>query len=66
MARFVAGLPEHGATPDDYEAVLSPLYPWLHALTESAIDAPIPIVLGGHNLVGPGVRLVLGEGRSWT
>ena len=40
--------------------------PWLRSLTESAIDAPIPIVLGGHNLVGPGLRLVLGEGRSWT
>ena len=40
--------------------------PWLRALTESAIDGPIPIVLGGHNLVGPGLRLVLGEGRSWT
>ena len=36
MARWVAGLPEHGATPDDYEAVLSPLYAWLHALTQRA------------------------------
>jgi Calcineurin-like phosphoesterase len=34
MARFVARLPAHGATPDDYEAVLSPLYAWLHALTQ--------------------------------
>jgi hypothetical protein len=34
MARFVARLPEQGATPDDYEAVLSPLYAWLHALTQ--------------------------------
>ena len=25
-----------GATPDDYEAVLSPLYAWLHALTQRA------------------------------
>jgi hypothetical protein len=36
MARYVAKLPERGATPDDYEAVLSPLYAWLHALTQRA------------------------------
>ena len=34
--------------------------PWLRALTQAALDAPIPIVLGGHTLVGPGVRLALG------
>jgi hypothetical protein len=33
--------------------------PWLRALTASALAAPIPIVLGGHSLVGPGVRLAL-------
>lgn len=38
--------------------------PWLRALTEAARDAPIPIVLGGHTLVGPGVRLVAGWRRS--
>ena len=36
MARFVAQLPSDGVTPDDYEAVLSPLYAWLHALTQRA------------------------------
>jgi hypothetical protein len=36
MARYIAKLPHHGATPDDYEAVLSPLYAWLHALTQRA------------------------------
>jgi hypothetical protein len=36
MARFVAQLPDGHATPDDYEAVLSPLYAWLHALTQRA------------------------------
>ncbi|HEX5824476.1 MAG TPA: hypothetical protein VFY18_08475, partial [Candidatus Limnocylindrales bacterium] len=40
--------------------------PWLAALTRAAVDAPIPIVLGGHTLVGPGLRLVLDEGRRWT
>jgi hypothetical protein len=34
MARWVARLPEHGATPDDYEAALAPLYAWLHTLTQ--------------------------------
>jgi len=38
---------------------------WLRALTASVRDAPIPVLLGGHTLVGPGLRLVLG-GRSWT
>jgi hypothetical protein len=38
MARFVAQLPPDGVTPDDYEAVLSPLYAWLHALTQRADD----------------------------
>ena len=33
--------------------------PWLRALTASAVAAPIPVVLGGHSLVGPGVRLAL-------
>jgi hypothetical protein len=35
--------------------------PWLKALTTSARDATIPIVLGGHSLVGPGIRLALGR-----
>ena len=34
--------------------------PWLRELTASAAAAPIPILLGGHTLVGPGVRLVVG------
>jgi len=37
--------------------------PWLRALTESAREAPIPVLLGGHTLVGPGVRLALGRRR---
>ena len=32
--------------------------PWLRALTASARDATIPILLGGHTLVGPGLRLL--------
>jgi hypothetical protein len=33
--------------------------PWLRELTASAAAAPIPVLLGGHTLVGPGVRLVV-------
>jgi hypothetical protein len=37
--------------------------PWLRAVTESARDATISVLLGGHTLVGPGLRLAIG-GRS--
>ena len=42
--------------------------PWLRDLTRAALAAPIPILLGGHSLVGPGVRLLLDNGRArrWT
>jgi hypothetical protein len=33
--------------------------PWLRELTASATAGPIPILLGGHTLVGPGLRLAL-------
>jgi hypothetical protein len=32
--------------------------PWLRALTASAVAAPIPVLLGGHTLVGPGLPLL--------
>lgn len=38
---------------------------WLRALTTAARDAPGPILLGGHSLVGPGLRLLLGRRRAW-
>jgi hypothetical protein len=37
--------------------------PWLRALTRAAADGPIPILLGGHTLVGPGLRLALAARR---
>jgi hypothetical protein len=42
--------------------------PWLRELTQAALRARIPILLGGHSLVGPGVRLLLGtrRGHPWT
>ena len=33
--------------------------PWLRDLTAAAREAPIPVVLGGHTLVGPGLRLAI-------
>jgi hypothetical protein len=32
--------------------------PWLRTLTAAAADASIPVLLGGHALVGPGIRLL--------
>jgi hypothetical protein len=37
--------------------------PWLRALTVAARDASVPVLLGGHTLVGPGIRLALGKRR---
>lgn len=38
--------------------------PWLRDLTRSAWAHAVPIVLGGHTLVGPGLGLALGIGRA--
>jgi hypothetical protein len=40
--------------------------PWLRDLTAAAAAAPIPVVLGGHTLVGPGLRLALRKPEAWT
>ena len=37
--------------------------PWLRELTAAAVGASVPILLGGHSLVGPGTRLVVGRVR---
>jgi hypothetical protein len=37
--------------------------PWLRALTAAAVAAPIPIALGAHTLVGPGLPIALGGRR---
>jgi hypothetical protein len=54
--RFASDLLLHERIADD----------WLASLTRSAASARVPIVLGGHSLVGPGLRLALGKDRSWT
>ncbi len=38
--------------------------PWLRAVTRAAAAAPIPILLGGHSLVGPALRLALRRGGT--
>jgi hypothetical protein len=60
-----------GAWPDAEDRFASDLLlherigdPWLRDLTKAAANAAIPIVLGGHTLVGPGLRLALGAGGS--
>jgi Calcineurin-like phosphoesterase len=62
MARWAVALPAEGATPDDYEAVLSPLYAWMHALTQRADHAMISAGAGASSrawieLGGSGRRL---------
>ena len=49
MARWVVPLPADGATPDDYEAALAPLYAWMHALTQRSGNA---VVSAGRRRVG--------------
>jgi CTP:molybdopterin cytidylyltransferase MocA len=51
--RFASDLHRHGEIED----------PWLRYLTKAAAASPLPILLGGHSLVGPGVRLVLAGTR---
>ena len=62
MARWAVALPGEGATPDDYEAVLSPLYAWIHALTQRSGHAVISAGAGASSrawveLGGSGRRL---------
>jgi hypothetical protein len=38
--------------------------PWLAELTASAAEAAVPVLLGAHSLVGPGVRNALGGRRA--
>jgi len=61
MARWVVHLPETGATPDDYEAVLAPLYAWMSALTQRSERAVLSAGAGASSrawvaLAGDGRR----------
>ena len=62
MARWAVSLPGERATPDDYEAVLSPLYAWVHALTQRSEHAMLSAGAGASSrawvaLGGRGRRL---------
>jgi hypothetical protein len=61
MARWVVHLPQTGATPDDYEAVLAPMYAWMSALTQRSEHAVISAGAGASSrawvaLAGDGRR----------
>jgi Calcineurin-like phosphoesterase len=75
MARWAVDLPADGAAPDDYEAVLAPLYAWMHALTQRSDHAVVSagagasarawVALGGEGRRRHPVRAVaLGAGFS--
>jgi hypothetical protein len=58
--------PDESAWPADQDRFASDLLQvtgiqddWLRTLTAAAAAAPFPVLLGGHTLVGPGVRLLL-------
>jgi predicted phosphodiesterase len=53
MARWVVTMPADGATPDDYEAILSPLYAWMHALAQRS----------EHTVLGAGAGA---SARAWA
>jgi hypothetical protein len=52
MARVLGGPPEHGATPDDYERALAPLYAWTH-------------VVARHTAPGAGTFRQTGSAKAW-
>jgi hypothetical protein len=41
MARYFTGPPGDRAAPDDYEAVLAPLYGWMHALAQRSAHGTV-------------------------
>jgi hypothetical protein len=61
MARFAVSLPAQGATPDDYEAALAPIYAWMHALTQRHDRA---VVSAGAGASARAWVALAGEGRQ--
>jgi hypothetical protein len=60
MARWIVNLPESGATPDDYEAVLAPIYAWMSALTQRSERAVLSAGAGASSRAWVALA---GEGR---
>ena len=61
MARWVVRLPEQGARPDDYEAVLAPIYAFLHQLTQRSDHAAVSAGAGASARAWVAMA---GEGRA--
>jgi hypothetical protein len=76
MARWIVTMPPDAATPDDYEAILSPLYAWMHALAQrsghrvlsagAGASARAWVALAGDARRRPLRALALGAGYSLT
>ncbi len=62
MARWIVRVPEAGASPDDYEAVLAPMYAWMTALTQRSERAVLSAGAGASARAW--VTLAGGERRS--
>jgi hypothetical protein len=62
MTRWVAPLPDGHATPDDYEAILVPLYAWIFALAQRSQDAVVRA--GSRSSAAAWVALTDGARRS--
>ncbi len=60
MGRLVGGVPTPAATPDDYEALLAPIYAWIHATAQRAAPGRTAAGAGGAVRV---FQLVSGGGR---
>ena len=61
MARWVVRLPDDGATPDDYEAALAPIYAFLHQLTQRSDHAAVSAGAGASARAWVALA---GEGRA--
>jgi len=60
MARVVSDIPERGARPDDYEAVLAPIYAWMFAIAQRSREG---IVRQGSRSSARAWNALAGEGR---
>jgi hypothetical protein len=61
MARFIAAVPGPGATPDDYEAVLAPLYAWMNAVAQRSSEH---VVRAGSRSSAQAWEILAGMGRE--
>ncbi len=60
MSRLAGGVPAPAATPDDYEALLAPIYAWIHATAQRVAPGRTAAGAGGAVRV---YQLVSGGGR---